>query len=84
MSLPNPGVPEELVEGTMKMVRTILSRGPVAVRFALEAILRGGSVPQAEGENMECDLFGLAASTHDMKEGMAAFLEKRAPEFQGR
>ena len=50
----------------------------------LDRIIRGGSVPQAEGENMECDLFGLAASTNDMKEGMAAFLEKRDPKFQGR
>jgi enoyl-CoA hydratase len=75
--------PEELAEGTRKLVGTILSKGPVAVRFAIEAIRRGGDVPQAEGEVMECDMFGLAASTADMKEGMAAFLEKRKPEFQG-
>ena len=76
--------PEELREGTMKMVGTILKRGPIAVRFAMEAINRGANMPQAEGENLECDLFGLAASTQDMKEGMAAFLEKRKPEFTGR
>lgn len=76
--------PEELEAGTRKMVDTILSRGPVAIRFALEAIQRGASMPQREGEIMECDLFGLAASTADMKEGMAAFLEKRKPSFQGR
>jgi len=76
--------PEALVEGTRKLVDVILSRGPVAVRFALEAIDRGQSMPQHEGELMECDLFGLAASTHDMKEGMAAFLEKRKASFQGR
>ncbi|HED64586.1 MAG TPA: crotonase [Planctomycetes bacterium] len=76
--------PGELGEGTRKMVDTILSRGPVAVRFALEAILRGNNMPQREGEIMECDLFGLAASTEDMKEGMGAFLEKRKPEFNGR
>ncbi len=76
--------PDELREGTMKMVETILSRGPVALRFAIEAISRGSNMPQREGEILECDLFGLAASTSDMKEGMAAFLEKRKPEFQGR
>ncbi len=75
--------PEELREGTMKLVQTILSRGPVAVRFALEAIQRGLNMPQREGELMECDLFGLSASTTDMQEGMAAFLEKRKPRFQG-
>jgi len=76
--------PEELEAGTREMLATILSRGPVAVRFALEAIDRGGNMPQREGELMECDLFGLAASTEDMKEGMGAFLEKRKANFQGR
>ena len=75
--------PEELEDGTMKLVGTILSRGPVAVRFAIEAINRGTNMPQREGEMMECDLFGLAASTADMKEGMGAFLEKRQADFQG-
>ena len=41
-------------------------------------------MPQREGEIMECDLFGLAASTADMKEGMAAFLEKRKANFTGK
>jgi enoyl-CoA hydratase len=75
--------PDELTSGTRKMVDTILSRGPVAVRFALEAINRGLNMPQREGEIMECDLFGLAASTDDMKEGMGAFLEKRKARFKG-
>ncbi len=76
--------PEALREGTLKLVHTLLSRGPVALRFALEAVQRGSNMPQREGEVMECDLFGLAASTADMKEGMAAFLEKRKPDFKGR
>jgi enoyl-CoA hydratase len=74
----------ELRAGTMKLIETILSRGPIAVRFAIEAISRGSNMPQREGEILECDLFGLAASTSDMHEGMAAFLEKRKPQFQGR
>jgi enoyl-CoA hydratase len=74
----------ELRAGTMKMVETILSRGPVAVRFALEAIHRGTNMHLREGEKLECDLFGLAASTEDMKEGMGAFLEKRKPAFKGK
>ncbi len=76
--------PAELRAGTLKLVNTILSRGPVAVRFALEAIQRGTNMSQAEGEVIECDLFGLAASTADMREGMAAFLEKRKADFKGR
>jgi enoyl-CoA hydratase len=76
--------PEELEEGTMKMVNTILSRGPIAVRLGMEAIRRGLNMSQQEGEIIESDMFGLASTTEDMREGMAAFLEKRKPEFQGR
>ena len=41
-------------------------------------------MPLREGELMECDLFGLAASTEDMREVMDAFLDKRKPSFQGK
>ena len=55
-----------------------------ALETCIEAIQRGSNIPQREGETLECDLFGLAASTDDMREGMAAFLEKRKPAFKGR
>ena len=76
--------PEELAEGTRAMVDTILSRGPIAVRLAIEAIHRGTNMSQEEGEKIETDMFALAATTEDMKEGMGAFLEKRKPEFKNR
>jgi enoyl-CoA hydratase len=76
--------PEELREGTFKMVQTILSRGPVAVRLALETIRRGQNMSQQEGEIIESDMFGLASTTSDMKEGMSAFLEKRPANFTGK
>lgn len=76
--------PEELREGTLKLVQTILSRGPVAVRLALETIRRGQNMSQQEGEIIESDMFGLASTTADMKEGMAAFLEKRPAKFTGK
>lgn len=76
--------PEELKEGTLKMVTSILSRGPVAVRLALETIRRGQNMSQQEGEIIESDMFGLASTTSDMREGMAAFLEKRPAKFSGK
>lgn len=74
----------ELQAGTRAMVDTILSRGPVAVRLAIEAIRRGMNMSQAEGELIETDMFALAATTEDMQEGMSAFLEKRKAEFKNR
>jgi enoyl-CoA hydratase len=76
--------PEELAEGTARFLGTILTRSPVAVRLAMETINRGLNMSQQEGEIIETDMFGLASTSEDMKEGMAAFLEKRRPEFQGR
>ena len=76
--------PEALREGTLQLVDTILKRGPVAVRLALETIRRGMNMSQSEGEIIESDMFALAATTEDMREGMGAFLEKRKPLFKGR
>ena len=58
--------------------------GPVACRYAMEAIRRGLEMPLAEGQLLEATLFGLCAATADMKEGMTAFLEKRPARFDGR
>ncbi len=76
--------PEGLLAEARKLAGTILTRGPVAVRLALEAVLRGESAGSGEGMAAERLLFGLAAATEDMKEGTAAFLAKRKPDFKGR
>ena len=73
----------ELKEGTTKLMKTILSRAPIALRLAMETIRRGQNMSQQEGEIIETDMFGLAAATADMKEGMQAFLEKRKANFKG-
>jgi enoyl-CoA hydratase len=76
--------PEELAAGTRALLDRILSKGPVAVRLAMETVRRGLNMSQQEGEVIETDMFGLASTTADMREGMAAFLEKRKPRFEGR
>ena len=58
--------------------------GPLAVQLALEAIERGLDMTLEEGLLLEANHFGLLAATRDMKEGLSAFLEKRAPKFEGR
>lgn len=62
----------------------ITKHGPVALRMALESIYHGLDVATDEALAFESSLFGLLASTRDMKEGMAAFLERRKPDFSGR
>jgi enoyl-CoA hydratase len=65
------------------MMGQILARGPLAVALCLEAVRRGLEMSLAEGLAVEANHFGLLAATEDMKEGMAAFLEKRTPAFRG-
>src|SRR5436309_7288166 len=74
----------ELLAGTEKVLRGILSMGPLAVRLALEAVDQGLEMTLEEGLLLEANHFGLLAATQDMKEGLTAFLEKRAPKFAGR
>ena len=56
----------------------------MAVKLAIEAANRGLDESLAEGLNIEASLFANCVATEDMKEGVAAFREKRKPIFQGR
>jgi len=76
--------PDALLATCEEIAGTIASRGPVAVRFALEAVQRGLDGALEEGSWLEQALFGLLWTTEDMREGCAAFLEKRKPQFRGR
>ncbi len=75
--------PEELLPESEKMMRTILSHGPLAVRLCLEAVDASLDMGLDDGLILEANHFGLASSTEDMREGMNAFLEKRKATFQG-
>jgi enoyl-CoA hydratase len=67
-----------------QLLDAILKNGPIALRFALEAVDRSLETGIDEGLGLESHLFGLLASTEDMREGMSAFLEKREAGFEGR
>jgi enoyl-CoA hydratase len=85
IGLVNKVVPhDQLLAETEKLLRGILAQGPVAVALTLDAVERGLDTTLDEGSNYEATLFGLIASSHDMKEGLRAFLEKRPPKFEGR
>jgi len=74
----------QALEGALGIAAKIAANGPIACRYAMEAIRRGLEMTLSEGQLFEATLFGLCAATSDMKEGMTAFLEKRAAKFTGR
>jgi len=75
---------EELMDRAMKIANTICERGPLAVRTAKEAMLRGMDMPLDHGLAYEDVLLGRLMATEDAKEGPRAFAEKRTPEYKGR
>src|SRR6266536_1241726 len=66
------------------ILKQIFSNAPITVKYSLEAVNKGLETSQDEGLALEASFFGLCAGTEDKKEGTSAFLEKRAPQFQGR
>ncbi len=74
----------ELMPAARELAAELAAKPPLAVRAILDAVARGLEMPLAEGQAHEATLFGLIAGTEDMREGTRAFLEKRAPVFQGR
>lgn len=76
--------PETLIETARTLLSTMTAHAPLALAGCIEAVDRGLNVTLDEGCTIESDVFGLLSSTADMKEGMRAFLEKRAPTLTGR
>lgn len=73
----------ELIGAAEQLAKKIAANGPVAVALAIEAVDNGYHTSTEDALRLESNLFGLLASTSDMKEGMSAFLEKRKAQFKG-
>ena len=71
-----------LMDEAMKVAETIAAMPLPAVLAAKEAVNRAFETPLAEGTRFERRVFHGLFATADQKEGMAAFLEKRAPKFR--
>ena len=76
--------PEELREKTLELANKIAAMSPLTLKIAKEALRASDRLPVEDGLVYERDLFCLAFSTEDKKEGVQAFLEKRQAEWQGR
>src|SRR5690606_628089 len=85
IGLVNAVVPgDELLGAAEKMLRAMLANAPLALAACIEAVDVGLDAGQDVGLAHEAAHFGLLAASADMKEGTAAFMEKRAPKFEGR
>ncbi|RWX72323.1 enoyl-CoA hydratase-related protein [Mesorhizobium sp. M2A.F.Ca.ET.039.01.1.1] len=70
------------VAAAIEFAGAFMRHGLVALRLARSAVARALNNPIQEGLRIEADLSTLAYQTHDSEEGMAAFLQKRKPEFR--
>ena len=85
VGLVNKVVPlTELMPAAEAVANDILKVGPLAVRAAKQAMLRGTNMSLEEGLKVEADLTVPLFASEDMAEGRKAFIEKRKPEFKGR
>lgn len=75
---------KELVREAMKTAAKIAEKSPLAVRATKESVNRSFETTLAEGLNFERRMFHALFATEDQKEGMAAFAEKRTPQFRGK
>lgn len=76
--------PEELDRVAQEVVAGLCDMGPIALRYAKEAILKGADMPLDQGIRLEEDLYVLLQTTADRQEGVEAFLARRRPVFHGR
>ena len=76
--------PDALAGEAEAIASAIASRGPLALRYAKEAVARGVEMTLDQGLRFEADLSVILQTTRDRAEGLRAFFEKRPPNFEGR
>lgn len=74
---------QELLGAALKLADDIADKSPLAVACAIGSVTRGINVPIDEGLAIEANYFAQMVPTHDIEEGISAFLEKRRPVFIG-
>ncbi|HSE20023.1 MAG TPA: enoyl-CoA hydratase-related protein [Pyrinomonadaceae bacterium] len=73
-----------LLDAANQLANVIESLAPLSIRAGLKAVIEGSDMSLANGLELETALFASLFETEDFREGTAAFLEKRKPEFKGR
>jgi enoyl-CoA hydratase len=75
--------PEDLYAKTLETAKLIAEKGPLAVGYAKRVIGEGLDNVLSDGNALEIDAFAKCFESQDQREGMAAFIEKRPPQFRG-
>ena len=75
---------ELVVEDALALAAKVAAKSPIALRLAKEAVNAAHEMSRTDALAHERRLFYLLFASEDQKEGMDAFLEKRAPDFTGR
>jgi enoyl-CoA hydratase len=75
---------DEVLDTALKMAARIATMPPLAIMQTKEVVLAGADVSLDTGLMLERKAFELLFASRDQKEGMAAFIEKRKPVFEGR
>ena len=75
---------KDLMPVVIDMAHKMASKGPIALRYAKEAIHKGMELTLEQGMRLEADLYFLLHTTRDRTEGISTFQEKRPPRFEGR
>ncbi len=76
--------PDKLLPHALAQARKIASRGPVAVALAKRAVQAGADADVGVANELERQAFSACFATDDAREGMRAFVEKRAADWRGR
>ena len=75
---------DKLMAEVRQLANSILAGGPIAARYAKEAVGNGMDVSLGQGLGLEADLNIILQSTSDRAEGIQSFLQRREPKFTGR
>jgi enoyl-CoA hydratase/carnithine racemase len=73
-----------LLSEARTLAAALATKAPIAARYIIDAVHKGLQMSFSDAQVFEATLFGLVASTDDMREGTRAFLEKRKAEFKGK
>ena len=85
IGLVNEVVPAaDLISRCEAILKQIDANAPIAILYSIDAVNKGVDTDLASGLKLEAKYFALAAGTEDKKEGTSAFVQTRAPQFQGK